>query len=100
MNDPQVEWLQIDLLNIQRADADYEKRYGLVLDAMARARRLGFETGYRIDPNEPEWPVAYIELPTGQVSWHMPQHPKPYDGHSTEEKYERISRWIDSTAEE
>lgn len=96
----QIEWLQIDLLRIEEWDTDYEKRYGRILDAMTRAHRLGFATGYRIDPNEPEWPVAYIELPTGQVSWHMPQHSIPYDGHSTEEKYERIYKWIDSTTEE
>lgn len=91
----QTEWLQIDLLHIEEADIDYVKRYGLVLDAMTRAHRLGFVTGYRFDPNEPEWPVAYIELPTGQVSWHMPQFPMPYDGHSTEEKYRRIHEWIE-----
>jgi hypothetical protein len=74
---------------IERYDADYEARYDLVLEAVWTSRRLGYAAGFRIDPTEPEWPVAYIELPTGQVSWHLPQHPKPWDGHDTPEKYRR-----------
>lgn len=70
--------------------ADYERRYSLILQAMALAHWLDFKTGYRIDPKEPEWPVAFIELPTGQVSWHMPAFPDPWDGHSMEDKLARI----------
>lgn len=83
-----------DIHEIDATHGDYDLREKLVLAALFEAKTLGYQCGYRIDPNEPEWPVAYIELPTGQVSWHMPQHPVPYDGHSTEEKYERILRWI------
>jgi hypothetical protein len=51
---------------------------------------------------EPEWQnCVYIDLPTGQVSWHyhnreislfehLPPYEREYDGHSTEEKYARI----------
>lgn len=51
---------------------------------------------------DPEWRnCVYIDLPTGQVSWHYHdrEHPlfaglgaytKPWDGHTTERKYERI----------
>lgn len=70
--------------------ADYDRRNDLVLEAVAAARQLGYEAGFRIDPVEPEWPVAYIELPTGQVSWHLPQHVQPWDGHSGPEKVRRI----------
>lgn len=79
---------------IEANDEKYGPRYGLVLDALAVAHRLGFQAGFRIDPAEPDWPVAYIELPTGQVSWHLPQHPTAYDGHSTAAKYKRINEWI------
>lgn len=72
---------------------DYDERAKLIYQAMAMATRQGHEVGFRLDPSEPEWPVAYIELPTGQVSWHMPQFHKPYDGHTTEEKYRRITAW-------
>jgi len=60
------------------------------------------------DPNEPDWPVIYIESPEGQLSWHIAPHdveifshvkkvePEEitWDGHSTELKYERILRLI------
>jgi len=74
---------------------DYEQRYWLVIHSMSHAIAAGFEAGIRIDPEEPEWPVVYIELPTGQVSWHMPQHKEAWDGHETGEKYLRIHRYCD-----
>lgn len=52
---------------------------------------------------EPEWSnVVCVHLPTGQVTWHVPESELPrwfshlsmemghYDGHTTEEKYERL----------
>jgi hypothetical protein len=58
------------------------------------------------DPSEPEWPVVYVDSPAGQLSWHLskddldlfPHVPvvpaddsrAQWDGHTTEEKYERI----------
>ena len=79
---------------IEANDTQYHIRYALVLRAAGTAAELGLATGIRIDPEEPEWPVVYIELPTGQVSWHMPQHPVPFDGHTTEEKYRRIQEYV------
>jgi hypothetical protein len=84
------------LSKIRENDADYGKRYPLVLEAIALAVRAGFPVGFRIDPAEPEWPVAFIELPTGQVSWHLPQHPTAWDGHDTEEKYRRVLEFCKS----
>lgn len=89
------------LAAIEANDEKYEPRYGLVLDAVALAHRLGYSAGFRIDPAEPEWPVAYIELPMpdgspGQVTWHLPQHATVYDGHTTAEKYARCNRYIES----
>jgi len=55
-----------------------------------------------IEPQEPEWLIIFIELPTGQVSWHVPKaeydqyfshlpvEPNVWDGHTTEEKYDRL----------
>jgi hypothetical protein len=77
------------LRQIEAHDTDYDQRYGLVLDAVCQAHNAGFAAGFRIDPSEPDWPVAYIELPTGQVSWHLPQHPQQWDSHDTPEKYRR-----------
>ena len=56
-----------------------------------------------------EWrKVVYINLPSGQVSWHIHASEEPmfahlqskgtkWDGHTTEEKYERVAA-IDVTA--
>jgi hypothetical protein len=58
------------------------------------------------DPAEPDWAVVMVETPQGQMSWHVGQadqgmfnhvrRTKPtdaaWDGHSTEEKYERLAR--------
>jgi hypothetical protein len=81
------------LLVVKRNDENYDIRNGLVLDAIVLARKVGYEAGFRIDPSEPDWPVAYIELPEGQVSWHLPAHPKEWDGHTTAEKYARIEKF-------
>lgn len=52
---------------------------------------------------DPEWHgCVYIDLPTGQVSWHyqdaeahlfasLPAYTKPWDGHDTAEKYRRLA---------
>lgn len=78
------------LVAIKENDTNYDIRYKLVLKAVAVAAERGFEAGFAIDPTEPDWPVAFIELPTGQVSWHMPAHPRKWDGHTTEEKFSRL----------
>jgi hypothetical protein len=69
---------------------DYTRRYEWLIRAALDAVNRGIPVGFRIDPAEPEWPVIMFELPTGQVSWHLPQHPMPWDGHTTDEKYARI----------
>lgn len=50
----------------------------------------------------PEWHgCVYIDLPNGQASWHyhdsqahlfahLPAYDKPWDGHTTEQKYDRV----------
>ena len=81
------------LILIEAHDEDYDERYVLVIDALGAALSSGYKAGFRIDPTEPEWPVAYIELPTGQVSWHLPQHPVAWDGHDTAEKYRRCRKY-------
>lgn len=60
------------------------------------------------DPNEPDWPVLYIDSPVGQLSWRIspddldlvadvPVVPgddsrAQWDQHSTDEKYRRLDR--------
>lgn len=86
------------LMEIESYDTVYETRNKLVLMAIIDARNLGFEAGFAYDHlSGSDFDgfriVAYIELPTGQVSWHMPEHPVLFDGHTTEEKYARCRAW-------
>lgn len=83
------------LATIEEYDTDYTERYSLVIAAIYIAHEAGYPAGFGIDHESgPDMDgyrvVAYVELPTGQVSWHMPEHPTAWDGHTTEQKYERI----------
>lgn len=96
----------------QQTPPDYESREGALVMAHAMAWMLGYRSGYRCaaaaccDTEKPfdpadigwagdaqEWPVLYIDLPSGQVSWHMPAYPGRWDQHTTQEKYDRIRGW-------
>ena len=71
--------------------------------------------GYN-DPAEPDWPVVYVKTPEGQLSWHISPDDADlfehvpfgnlitaqavWDGHTTEEKYERLRRLTASKAGE
>lgn len=56
------------------------------------------------DGEFPDWSVVCISLPTGQVTWHIPAHEmlqffrhvgeraNDWDGHTQEEKYNRLSK--------
>lgn len=86
-------------------DDAYFDRNQAVLALAKLAGQLGYTVGLRSDPDEPDnWPVLMIDLPTGQVGWHLPLHEivgewpeydKEWDGHSLEEKRERIRRFLD-----
>ncbi len=83
------------LAAVRRADerGDYRTRNRLILRVIDAADRCGYRTGLGIDPTpvDPAFPlVAYVELPTGQVSWRLPLYVTGWDGHRTEEKYRRI----------
>jgi hypothetical protein len=78
---------------IKENNTNYEVRNPLIIQAMAVASTLGYACGARVESSQPEWPVMYIELPTGQVSWHIPQHVKGWDGHTTPEKYSRVDAY-------
>ena len=85
--------------------AVYAERNLCVSLAVKLALSLGLHAGIGLDPSEPDplWKhVAFIDLPSGQVSWHIhadelpnfkgvPLYSRPFDGHSTEEKYRRVA---------
>lgn len=91
-------------------DMVYYERNNCVAALAQVARSLGYKvfvTKTNIIGFEDEWQnCIYIELPTGQVSWHFHDResflfssfPKAesveYDGHSTEDKYARLKEWV------
>lgn len=85
-------------------DGAYRERAQMVV-ALAKV----FPSWVNTDPAEPDWPVLYVQLPTGQASWHFSPADRAlldgitvggpaWDGHTTEEKYERIAAIEDPAA--
>jgi hypothetical protein len=87
-------------------DDVYLERNQVVAALAACALRLGWRAGVLLTDIlgwEPEWQgCVYIDLPTGQVSWHyhdsqadlfafLPPYDGTYDCHSTAEKYARVT---------
>lgn len=72
----------------------YDQRNAAVFMAVAVALQIGYKAGVHHDPAAPDLMIAYIELPSGQVSWHLPAHPIPFDLHSTADKYARIRVFV------
>ncbi len=93
------------LKDIETNDTNYDIRERLVWQLLSLAKQMDYSCGVRFDPEDMEdyitrscsdvWPVVCIELPdVGEVAWHMPPCNIKYDGHSTEEKYQRTKKWI------
>lgn len=95
-----------DTCRVEAIESGSYRERALILAAFARSvRAQGFTVGIGVDPayvEDPEWRnVLFIDLPTGQVSWHiqasdmdlfdgLPVYAKPWDGHSTEKKFVRL----------
>ena len=85
------------LQEVKALDAigDYDARQAAVLRVLAVASMLGYKVGFDFDDKWPDFPyVAMVDLPTGQVSWHMRPFGDAFDGHTTEEKYGRIDAYL------
>lgn len=66
------------------------------------------------DPEEADWPLLTIETGQGQMTWHIApedahllshirhtdEEDRGWDGHTTQEKYARLERLIESSGEE
>lgn len=88
-------------LTMSDVDAVYEER-NRVVAALSKCFPAGIAKT-AIEGWDPEWHwCVYIDLPTGQVSWHLhesqldlfkhlPPYTKPWDGHDTPEKYRRVA---------
>jgi hypothetical protein len=86
------------------SDCAYEER-NRVVALLARLYPAGIKKT-AIEGWDPEWHgCVYVELPTGQCSWHfhdrdahlfegLPPYPGEWDGHTATEKYERIEKLV------
>jgi len=74
----------------------YRSRNLYVWRAFSAASELGVCCGVSIDPEEAGWPVVYIELPTGQISYHVPPHVQAWDGHTRDDRRGRVSAFIET----
>lgn len=91
-------------------DNIYTERAWCVIGLARAAKAAGCCVGFRNDPDLDDggppalWPVLFIDLPTGQVSWHLTVEDRlrapdigtylgTWDGHDTAEKYRRLARW-------
>ena len=90
--------LDISLRNITyyEANKQYVERNACILKAMSQAMLMDYQTWFNIDPEEGiDWPVAYILLPTGQVSWHLNNTDRQkWDGHDVQTKYDRVNTYV------
>jgi len=89
----------------------YAERAQCVLALARAAQAMGCVVGFRDDPDlgadagpATMWPVLFIDLPTGQVSWHLHESNRfsapdigdylgEWDRHDTAEKYRRLAAW-------
>ncbi len=67
------------------------------------ARHLGYNVG--VKNWNVEWPILYVDPPTGQVSWYIPKeeitayfrdYSGDWDGHSVNEKRNRLMRFLEA----
>lgn len=97
----------------ERKDGAYEERNQCVALIARMALFMGWCAGLKrtaIDGWDNEWHgCVYIDLPTGQVSWHfhdshahyfagLPPYDGPWDGHDTPEKYCRVNAALKARA--
>lgn len=87
----------------------YRERAQCVLAFARAAQCMGYVVGFRHDPDLDGaeailWPVLFVDLPTGQVSWHLTVEDRlsaddigiyhgEWDRHDTAEKYRRLAAW-------
>lgn len=89
--------------DIEEKQEFYDIRNDLIYEAVYEARRLGLEAGFSVHTPVKEifekgWNhrfgvVAYIELPTSQISYHIESPDIQYDGHDRKEKHKRIKKF-------
>lgn len=79
-----------------------EMRQVTILSAVNVATMMDMNAGVRLvdatsTTAKPEWAgdvVAYIELPTGEVSYFLPKDTTVYSNYTRQEKLERINKFM------
>lgn len=106
-----------EITPLEASEASKNRAYTERMQCVAAIARAARAEGCRAwvgehNANDATWEqdwrgIVFIELPTGQVSWHMHDSHRPmfdflpsgsevsapWDGHSTEEKYRRLAAW-------
>lgn len=82
----------------EERDKAYRERAALVAFLAA-----AYPSVMRDAPDTPGWGIVYVDAPAGQMSWHLayadiadlfehvPVGDAEWDGHTTEQKYERLA---------
>lgn len=106
LNDCRAGMTELEQAQIGK-DLAYKERDMCVALVACLARAQGYRVGIRRHEGgtwDDDWRnVVMIDLPTGQVSWHvhdsemawfawLPAYPDEWDGHHTDEKYQRVLR--------
>ena len=89
--------------------AAYQERNRVVQALAKMAMELGYKVGIKEDPEDYCYVILYIDLPTGQVSWHIdtndlvtefPTYEGQWDSHDTNEKYARLEKYTSGKGNE
>lgn len=86
----------------RQKDGAYTERNRLVAALAWMAIAFGWRAGVSPDTTQDGWDLVFIKTPNGQLSWHIPSSEAdlfdglpPYlgewDGHTSQEKYERLA---------
>ena len=83
-------------------DTDYEQKVYSIRDIVKVYNIRDIVDAYRVAKCTPSWDprwgvVAIINLPEGQVSWHMDSHDLKWDGHTDREKWEHVVEHLRNT---
>ena len=90
----------------EQLDAVYRERAHLVAHLAAILPAVMAD-----DPTDPDWRIVYLDTPSGQWSWHIarsdldlfahvPDGEATWDGHTTQQKYQRIRDLTEAITEQ
>lgn len=95
-----------EAITIEQLNGVYTERNQCVALIARMAQALGYTVGKVVGPAafcdaSEEWNLVFVDLPSGQVSWHIHESEMPffdflplyegrYDGYDTQEKYRRV----------